>query len=393
MKKLVSILVLLSTVFVSVSAMNFFTDRFFEFQTSVPISITNNTTTLNSLLKKEIEIDLNEISSKMPKNGFILTQSANPTFGFNLRVLNIFVGVNCGVEMYERFNLSKDFFDLLGKGYKAGDTCEVSLENNMDVFFDMNFDVGFDFRRHMIHVKPTFFIPLATVTGNIGKVTFKNDEEGNILFSTKLNPKLYTVVDYQDMASNIGSMFGGMGFDIGGAVKFPLTEKTEIQLNGRIPIVPGRLTYMEQFDVSIDYKATVQTINDAEIEKNTSSTSSDETYYLNRPLKFGATVDYDVFASIIVLNGGLGFGVSHPFVSDAKFYLEYLLGVNVNLGNILKASLSTEFTDRVYKNQFAVGVNLRVFEIDAGISLQAANFGKSFTGSGLGGFFVVSVGY
>ncbi len=330
----------------------------------------------------------------MPKNGFVMTQNTNPTFGFNLRLANFFLGINTGVEVNERLNISKELFDLVGEGYSAGDTCKMQLYNDLDIFYNFNIDVGFNIEEFFVHVKPTFFIPLASVTGDLGTITFENDTDGNIMFNALVNPKVYTAVDYHDFdASAVGRLFNCMGFDLGGTVQLPFYEKYLINVNARIPIVPGKLTFMEQYEFEIDYKSTIQTINDAEISSSDSVVQENVKYYVNRPLKLGGTIEVNAFADIIKLKGGLGFGVSHPFVENAKFYPEYLFAVNLNLANVIRTSLSTEYTDRVFKNQVAFGVNARIIEINAGISLQAANFSKSFTGSGLGAFVVVSVGY
>jgi hypothetical protein len=59
----------------------------------------------------------------------------------------------------------------------------------------------------------------------------------------------------------------------------------------------------------------------------------------------------------------------------------------------LNFELSHSYIDQLFRNEFAVAVNIRLVEVDAGISLQSASFAKSFTGAGLGAFVTVSIGF
>ena len=49
--------------------------------------------------------------------------------------------------------------------------------------------------------------------------------------------------------------------------------------------------------------------------------------------------------------------------------------------------------DEVYKNALALSLNIRLVEVDAGVSLQSPNFTKSFTGAGLGAFVTLCIGF
>lgn len=394
MKRLFSVIIL-ALAMTCVTAKSFFSDRFFEIRTSVPVSFTNNTIPFDNIFTRDLVLDFNDLAKKVPKNGFVLTADVNPTFGFNLRVLNVFVGFNTGLEVYERFTMSDDLFEFLGKGNEIGEKMNVSVQNNLDAFLDFNFDVGLDFKRYNLHVKPTFFIPVVSNTGKAADLSFVNDEEGNVKLRLNTDMELYSAVDFNDVASTLTpGIASNMGFDIGGSFRFPLMNRMELEVAGRIPLVPGNLPYMNNVKYDMDYELSFTDFSNAEMEQKSDIESSKiGKHYINRPMKIDGYVEYCPMGFLVTLRGGLGFGIFHPFMSDAIFYPEYYLGGNINLGNIIKAGISTEYTDRVFKNQLGMTLNLRIFQIDAGISLQAANLEKSFSGSGYGGYVVLSAGF
>ena len=65
----------------------------------------------------------------------------------------------------------------------------------------------------------------------------------------------------------------------------------------------------------------------------------------------------------------------------------------LSLWNILSFELSHSRMDEIFKNELAVALNIRLVEVDAGVSFQSADFAKSFTGAGVGAFVTVCVGF
>jgi hypothetical protein len=90
---------------------------------------------------------------------------------------------------------------------------------------------------------------------------------------------------------------------------------------------------------------------------------------------------------------GAGFGIRRPFSEAAVFYPEYYLGFTVNLIDILKVRVSTEYTDQIFIHQFGTTFNVRVFQLDFGISTQSSNFIKSLSVAGIGAYTYVTFGF
>jgi hypothetical protein len=93
------------------------------------------------------------------------------------------------------------------------------------------------------------------------------------------------------------------------------------------------------------------------------------------------------------LSAFAGVGIQHPFMEDFVVYPEYYCNLKVSLIGLLSAQFSTEYIDRVFAHSFIASLNLRLIQFDAGVSFSSINFVKSFTGSGVGAFVSVSVGF
>ena len=107
----------------------------------------------------------------------------------------------------------------------------------------------------------------------------------------------------------------------------------------------------------------------------------------------GDTVKGKMLDVVIALLPAAGFGIYHPFNDDAFFYPEYYLSAGINCFDFFKAKLSTEYTDQIFKHQAAVDVNVRLVEIECGVSFQSTDFLKSMNVTGIGAYVVTSIGF
>ena len=122
----------------------------------------------------------------------------------------------------------------------------------------------------------------------------------------------------------------------------------------------------------------------------------DQPYEIHRPMKLGISANFHPFGSLLTTDGYIGVGVRHPFakdVSETKVYLDYSVAGRLSFWNFLSFEVSHSYMDQLFKNEFAVALNIRLVEVDAGVSLQSASFAKSFKGAGLGAFVTVAIGF
>lgn len=396
MKKIIAFLALSCCIFSLAFSKNLFTKRIFEIQVGVPLDFSNNTLSFDDIFVKELCIDLEKIANDVPDEGFNLLAMANPYFGFNLNIGPVIVGSSLGLDAYEKMSISKDFFDFLGKGNEIGQEQNFDVKNITDVFFVADAKVGIEFKKFSLIVKPSLFVPVISSSKTNVSASFVNDENGNVNFSATTNLNLFTniSINSENGDFDVQELFSGMGFDLSGELTFPI-KKLLFTASARIPVVPGSYKYNMNITTNNGYQVSLSDFTSTDNSTGTTreTYSLEKKQYINRPLKINAYVDYKMLAGLLEFRGGAGFGVYHPFLEDAFCYPEYYLSAGINFIDIIKAKISTEYTKQLFKHQLAVDLNLRIFEIECGASLQSTNILKSFSKTGFGAYAIVSIGF
>lgn len=377
---------------------NFLSERIFELQIGVPVNFSNNAIDLNDVFKEKLTLDFTKIANEMPSEGLNLIIDAKPYFAVNFNIACVHIGASVGFDAYEKMGVSKDLFDFLGKGNEVGETLTFDFSNYTDLFAFCSADVGIDFAKFSIHVKPSIFIPIMSSAGSIAKITFLNDDDGNIEFAVNTNFSYYTNFDISD-ENFISDLFSdGTGFDMGLSMSLPFGRKLAFSGIARIPVVPGsyKFKYSSYYETTSTMNLLDSSKNSSEIDGNINDFSKevlDEKIYINRPMKLNVYANYYPMGNIVQFCAGAGIGVYHPFLNESFVYPEYYLSAGVNLIDLIKASISTEYTNQIFKHQIAFGINIRLIEIDCGVSLQSTNLMKSFSNNGFGAYAIVSVGF
>ena len=377
---------------------NFLSERFFEIQIGVPVDFSNNAISLDDIFKKELTLDLAKIANEMPSEGLNLIVDTKPYVALNLNIAFIHIGMSAGVDVYEKMGISKDFFDFLGKGNEVGETLTFDFNNYTDLFAFCEADVGIDFSNFSIHVTPSLFAPVFSSSGSVAKVTFLNDEEGNINLNMNTNFGVYSNFDMYDENFLSDLFSNGNGFDVGVSASLPFGRKLVFSGKARIPIVPGsyQYKYSSYYEATTTMNLLDSSLNSSETNGNIKDFSKEvleEKIYINRPMKFNLYADYLLMGNVLKLCAGAGIGVFHPLLTDSFVYPEYYFNAGINLFDFIKASISTEYTSQIFKHQIALGINVRLIELDCGVSLQSTDFMKSFSNNGFGAYAIVSIGF
>lgn len=398
MKKIYSLFLVLSVILSMGYSKNFLSERFFEIQIGVPVDFSNNAISFDDIFKKELTLDLAKIANEMPSEGLNLIVDAKPYVALNLNIAFIHLGMSAGVDVYEKMGISKDFFDFLGKGNEVGETLTFDFNNYTDLFAFCEADVGIDFSNFSIHVTPSLFVPIFSSSGSVAKVTFLNDEEGNINLNMNTNFGVYSNFDMYDENFLSDLFSNGNGFDVGVSASLPFGRKLVFSGKARIPIVPGsyQYKYSSYYEATTTMNLLDSSLNSSETNGNIKDFSKEvleEKIYINRPMKFNLYADYLLMGNVLKLRAGGGMGVFRPFLTDSFTYPEYYFSAGINLFDFIKASISTEYTSQIFKHQIALGINVRLIELDCGVSLQSTDFMKSFSNNGFGAYAIVSIGF
>lgn len=395
MKKFLIVLFMVLAVSSSAFAENFFSKRYVEIKTDIPVGVSNNVFALNEILVKNLVIDLRDIARRVPGEGVVFTTVANPKYSVNCNFSLVNFGVDFGLDLTERFAVSKDLFDFFGYGNEIGEELEISFINHTDVYWFFDVRYGMELSDLKFQVMPALFIPLLNSSGIAGSFSSVNDENGNLLLKFKTDMSYYSNFSFEDMTSVIDvNLIQKAGVDLAGEFAFPINEIADLRFKGRVPIVPGRLNTLSYVSMEYTIDSKVTEIAEAEVTSTDLTTiSTDSTCYVNRPLKAEAFIDVTPVGSFATFSFGAGAGAYQPFTDSMVIYPEYYMGVMISMADILNAGVSTEYTDQIYKHQLSAGFNLRLFELDAGVSFQSASFTRSFAGGGMGGFITISSGF
>ena len=404
MKKTIACITAVLVISTAAFSKNFFTQRFFEVKTGVDFGVSNNLFAANQYMKKDLVIDLRKIADECPANGFNIRADIAPLYAMNVNVGDIHVGVASGVEMYESMALSKDLFDFLGYGNKIGETMNFSIQNDTDVFAFSQLDVGFKLGKLRITAKPALFLPILSMREGGGSVTLLNDSEGNVNAAINLNVDVYSAVELKKVEDGSGvsfdqekiesALYRGYGFDLGGGVGLDLTKSLAVDATCRIPIIPGHLNYKANVQGGYDFKMKITDFENPEkTERETTVTNLEETLSICRPLKLDAYVSKSLLAGLFNARAGAGFGIRRPFSDAAVFYPEYYLGFGLNLIDMIKVGVSTEYRDQLFIHQVGTTLNIRLIQIDLGLSSQSTNFKKSLSVAGVGAYAYLTLGF
>ena len=433
MKKLALSFVLFISLISASFAENFFAHRFFEIKVDVPVNVSNNLIALSDVFQETAIIDLREIANNVSFDGASIKANAFPTFGIKLDIpRGLILGISVGAQADVGVGLSKDLFEFLGKGnVDMGNEFEMKASNTYaDVFATATLNGGWNFKKSRLEVSATMFNSLAHFDASDTTARIYMDDETNTTgFEAKVNAKGYTAINTDQMSdvnALLGSINGNMGFDLGAKYQRDLFRFLSVGASIQMPIVPSRLNvgYTVDYEYKQEFNLDEMIGKDSGSEGSQSSTEVpkmeeeeeageksflgdpvvlETPYSIHRPMKIGISADFHPFGTLLTTTGYLGLAVRHPFasainqanggVNETQFYVDYSVAGRLSLWNILSLSLSHSYMDQIFKNEFAVALNIRLVEVDAGVSFQSPTFTKSFTGAGVGAFVTVCVGF
>lgn len=401
MKKIITLIFAVSLLS-SAAFANFFSQRYFEIKVGTSFDVSNNLFSANEYLRKDLVIDLKKIADQCPDKGFNLRADMAPELAVNLNIKDFHLGFSSGVDLYENLEVGKDLFDFLGYGNTVGETLDFTITNDLDVFTYSQMNLGFKVGKLKLNFQPAVFVPVVSVRGAGGKATVLNDSEGNLNVDVDMNMDVYSVIElkYQDNkvefdpASIEAALKTSYGFDLGGGFTYPLSKTLNLGATCRIPVIPGYLYNKANVNTGFEYKMKITDFSNAEkTSKDITVTNEAAKLAIHRPLKVNAYLDKNLLGTLFNARAGGGFGIRRPFSDDAVFYPEYYLGLTLNLIDMLKIGVSTQYKDQLFIHQLGTTFNLRLIQWDFGISTQSSSFKKSLSVAGVGAYTYITVGF
>ena len=392
--------------------------RYVEIGAGAGFSFSQNLAGVTDIMKKELVIDLNEIYSNM-KNGFVMTAGVTPEAYMDFNFKKFGFGIHAGVDVSGRMNISRDFFRILANGIEAGKETSVDMNFWLQSFAEASVPVYFKIFDFKVKVTPTYFVPLVYVPDVSARASLVNKSDGTIEAKINAPLSIYTAKKFTDsFDGSIDSIFSGGdissmvsdslkngGFDLGVLVEYPFTRKLDLGAYANIPIVPGKLNGKLSTSITASIK-TPSLIDKIAGDEDAGEVESDyeiddfvyteEKYYVNRPLRFGAEIAYRPWKNWLTLRASAGLAFRNPFGKDfniRSFYPEYNLGVDLVLFYVLGLSFHTEYTQQVFAHTLQLILNARVFELDISAGICNSDFLKSFKIQGARAAVAVKFGF
>lgn len=421
MKKLIITCALFASLMTAAFAENIFSHRFFEIKIDVPVAVSNNFIGITDIFKEKVVIDLPKIADSMGKSGACINADVAPSLSIGIDIpKGLILGVNIGAEASAGVGISKDIFEFIGNGNVGKDSVTAQMSNTYaDLFAFTTVNAGWNGKKLRVNGNASAFWALAHMEANDTYVKIYDNEERDVMgIEAQLDGKLYTTVDPSKELSDIQALLNetkaNLGFDVGADVNYKLFRFLDVGGRARIPLAPSHLTKLSAVNYKYEKEINLMDmLSGSENEEGESSTPAEETdedkkdiigesvtlakpYAIHRPMKLGVSANFHPFGTLLTTNGYLGLGIRHPFAKskdEIQTYVEYEVGGRLSLWNILSVEASHSCYDEIFKNQIALEFNIRLVEVDAGVSFQSASFPKSFTGAGLGAFVTVCVGF
>ncbi len=392
--------------------------RYVELGVSSDILVAQNGMPLADIFKKNLVIDLNKLSSSLPKSGFkaYLWEADDVHLDFNFKKFGF--GFHVNTEYSANLNISKDLFNILGNGIKPGK--EYTADGNVwaESFVSFSVPVRFNVGKWRIKVAPACFAPLYYVPSTTVKARAVNGKDGSVTVTATAPIEFYTVGRYKNIVKD-GSIswdffkdFDGSGLgqdlaraagvDISALVEYPLLDTLDIGGYANIPIVPARLkgkvTATATLSAQCDSILRVIT-DDSKFEKTaeiTDAVYSDANYYVNRPMRLGGECAWRPVGKWLTLRGSAGLALRNPFGKDFSIksvYPEYRLGVEIVGIGMFGLNLSTEYTKKIFAHSVGIMLNFRAIEFDVAAAVCSPTFIQSFKGEGLCASAAVKLGW
>ena len=435
MKKLLISFVLFASLIGVSFAENFFAHRFFEVKVDVPVEVSNNLIGITDIFQKDVVIDLAQIADNVANKGAAIKGSIAPALSFGIDIpRGLILGVKVGAEADIGVGFSDDLFEFLGKGNVGmNNKYKLSTQNTYaDIFATASVNAGWNKKKSRIEFTGTAFSALAHFdASDTYAMLYINDTENSFGYEANLDAKLYSNFNvaegFNDVNAIINAVTKNMGFDLSASYNRDLFRFLTIGATARIPLAPSKLSLCSSVSTKYSGEYSIEELLGSE-DSNDDGDSAEETageetsdsssfdpknmlgdpivlttpYAIHRPMKIGVTANFHPFGSLLSTSGYLGIGIRHPFasainsgmdVANTDYYIDYAISGRLSLWNIISLELSHEHMDEVYKNALALSLNIRLVEVDAGVSIQSPNFTKSFTGAGLGAFATVAIGF
>lgn len=391
-------------------------NRIFEVGFDAEGGFSNNSLAATELLVKDLVLDLQKMADDVPDSGWNLDLFVREKNFLNINAGQRFrLGFFAGVEGNGNFNISHDFFDIFGTGYKVGESKSIDLDTYGDVYLTGGVSFGTRIRKLGIRITPSYYVPIVYIPKTNATVSWSTTEDGEIRAHAQAEFEVYSAFDLskvledsdyenvsdEELSEEIQKSLSNGGFDLQIEAEYPLFGNAfELGAFARVPILPGKLNYKASRTITADFYQSnflgklndeSETESEHDFGEFSYSTADKEVY---RPMRLGLEGVWRPFGGTwFALEPMAACVIRSPYDADERIvYPEFSLDARLNFFNFLGLNVGTAYLDQIFVQRVGLMLNARVIEIDAQVSLRSGTFEKSFKGAGLGAYLGFRVG-
>jgi hypothetical protein len=359
---------------------------------NVSLGVINDFLSVDDMLKETIIVDLDKIQDSL-------------NIGYNLCVSPIYININVkekwGLGLSTKIDATGNFV-FPGNMMSLKQAVDEKAEVNAAVFAEAGISWFFTLDKLKIKVKPSIFYPVVYL--NSDDIYYNNNNDG---LSISYNAKLFTAWD------EFHNITASPGFDLYAGIEFPFAKALGIS---KIPLL--------DFGIGVDIyginltEATIKNYSEYSgligsdkidvfgdeggqggLGEGFFEMGLDDPVYgmedkiVSRPFRVQAWLDWrPLFGSrLLTIYPMAGFSINPLY--EEPFSKEYGIKARLDISNIFIAELSIKQEDRLWQDSITIILNLRLIELDLGVSVKSPEFIKDLSVGGVGANFGLKIGW
>jgi hypothetical protein len=383
--------------------------RYVEFGLDVDAGLANNYLGFFDIFNAERTIIIDP--SELADLGYSANWAGEGEAFFNINFGEKFgLGVFAGFDTAMYSNLSKELFEFLANGNAGIRDFTTTMSAGGSSFVNAGLRTRFQFGDLSLTISPAAYVPI--IYASSPRLSFHLDTSSGTKADISMAADVYTPLSLDKMVglldagapensasfseNDIWHILESWGLDLSLDAEYALNPKWDLGGSvASIPLYPATLRHgvSYRFDYTLDIlggKSIIDLIKDGELEIDMPDMpgpviSGDLAFRAFRPLRFDFYVQYKPASSrLVVFKPNIGFSALTVYGYDAAgMCFNAGLEAQLNLKRIFSLSLSSGYRERIWRQGAAIMLNLRVFQLDVGVSLQSQDFVESFKLKGL----------
>ena len=359
---------------------------------NVSLGVINDFLSVDDMLKETVIIDLDKIQDTL-------------NIGFNLCASPIFIYINVkdkwGFGLSTKIDATGNFI-FPGNMMSLKKAVDEQAQVNAAIFAEAGINWFFTVDKLKIKVKPSIFYPVVYM--NSDDIYYNNNSDG---LGISYNAKLFTAWDefYNITATPGSDLYAGIEFPFAKALgisKIPLLDfGIGVDVYG-IKLAEAKIkNYSEYSGIIGSDKIDIfgEEGGQGGLGEGFLEMGLEDPVYgmedkvVSRPFRAQAWLDWrPLFGSrLLTIYPMIGFSINPLY--DEPFTKEYGIKGRLDIKNIFIAELSIKQEDRLWQDSLNLILNLRLIEIDLGVSLKSQEFIKDLSVGGLGANFGLKIGW